>query len=51
MIYTEFRKERGRLTATRRGETVRLDAWGTDSVRVRITKNSAFNPFIFSKFF
>lgn len=38
----DFRNENGVLTARRNGETLRIEAWGKDSLRVRATMFSKF---------
>ena len=38
----DFRNENGVLIARRNGETLRIEAWGKDSLRVRATMFSKF---------
>lgn len=43
-MYEDFQIGHDYLVWTGDGETIRIEAWGRNSVRVRATRNDAFNP-------
>ncbi|MCT6836599.1 MAG: family 31 glucosidase, partial [Bifidobacteriales bacterium] len=43
-MYEDFQIGQDYLVWTGDGETIRIEAWGRNSVRVRATRNDAFNP-------